>query len=126
MRLDVGVIGAEELLRAVDRQLLDPVHDLAAAVVALSGKSFRVLVRERRAHRFEDGRRHEVLARDQLDPFVLAGDLLLDQAGDLRIAVAQRLARRTALPVGPGRHQGFSSVEVSVWASRSIFAMRRA
>jgi hypothetical protein len=31
------VVGAEELLRAVDRKLLDFVDDLAAAVVALAG-----------------------------------------------------------------------------------------
>ena len=34
MRLDVGVLGAEQRLRAVDRELLDLVDDLAAAVVA--------------------------------------------------------------------------------------------
>ena len=37
VRLDVGVIGAEQLLGAVDRQLLDHVDLLAAAVVAAPG-----------------------------------------------------------------------------------------
>ena len=37
VRLDVGVLGAEERLRAVDRELLGDVDVLAAAVVALAG-----------------------------------------------------------------------------------------
>src|SRR5918995_5752038 len=41
--LDVRVVGSEERLRAVDRQLLDLVDDLAAAVVALAGVPLRVL-----------------------------------------------------------------------------------
>ena len=36
VRLHVRVVGAEQLLRAVDRELLDLVHDLAAAVVPLA------------------------------------------------------------------------------------------
>ena len=36
VRLHVGVLGAEELLRAVDGELLDLVDELAAAVVALA------------------------------------------------------------------------------------------
>jgi hypothetical protein len=36
MRLHVRVVGAEQLLGAVDRELLDLVHHLAAAVVALA------------------------------------------------------------------------------------------
>ena len=71
VRLHVRVLGAEELLRAIDRQLLHLVDDLAAAVVALARQSLGVLVRERRPHRLEHGRRDEVLARDQLEPFAL-------------------------------------------------------
>ena len=37
VRLDVRVLGAEELLRPVDRELLDLVDDLAATVVPLPG-----------------------------------------------------------------------------------------
>ena len=37
VRLDVGVLGAEELLGALDGQRLDHVDELAAAVVALAG-----------------------------------------------------------------------------------------
>ena len=37
MRLHVGVLGAEELLGAVDGELLDVVDEVAAAVVAAPG-----------------------------------------------------------------------------------------
>ncbi len=72
VRLHVRVLGAEELLRAIDRELLDLVDDLAAAVVALARQSLGVLVGERRPHRLEHGRRDEVLARDELEPVALA------------------------------------------------------
>ena len=48
VRLHVGVLGAEELLRALDRERLDDVDELAAAVVALAGIAFGVLVGELR------------------------------------------------------------------------------
>ena len=44
VRLDVGVLGAEQRLRAVDRELLDDVDELAAAVVALARIALGVLV----------------------------------------------------------------------------------
>ena len=37
VRLHVGVLGAEQLLRSRDRERLGHVHELAAAVVALPG-----------------------------------------------------------------------------------------
>ena len=46
--LHVGVLGAEQLLDAVDRELLDDVDVLAAAVVALAGVALGVLVGELR------------------------------------------------------------------------------
>jgi hypothetical protein len=44
MRLHIGVVRAEQLLRAVDGKLLRDVDEFAAAVVALPGIAFRVLV----------------------------------------------------------------------------------
>ena len=46
VRLHVGVIGAEQFLRAIDRRLLDDVGPFAAAVVTLARIAFGVLVRE--------------------------------------------------------------------------------
>ena len=44
MRLHVGVGGAEQALRALDRELLDDVDVLAAPVVALARVTLGVLV----------------------------------------------------------------------------------
>src|SRR2546423_596863 len=54
VRLDVGVLGPEELLGPVDRELLDLVDALAAAVVPPARVALRVLVRRRRPDRLED------------------------------------------------------------------------
>ena len=51
VRLDVGVLGAEQRTRAVAGQLLGLVHDEVAAVVPLPGVALRVLVREHGALR---------------------------------------------------------------------------
>ena len=75
---------------AVDGELLDLVHDLAAAVVALAGIALGVLVGERRAHRLDHRAAGEVLARDQLEAVLLAPQLAVDEARDLGIGVAQR------------------------------------
>src|SRR5439155_2144049 len=80
---------AEQLLRAVDRELLDLVHDLAAAVVAPPGVALRVLVRRRRADRLEHRGPREVLRRDQLDLAALAFGLALEERGDVRVDVGQ-------------------------------------
>ena len=61
VRLDVGVLGAEQRLRAIDRELLDHVDELAAAVVALAGIALGVLVGQHAALTFQDGLGHEVL-----------------------------------------------------------------
>ena len=75
-----AVLGAEDLLRAVDRELLDLVHHLAAAVVALARIALGVLVGQDRALRLANRARDPVLGRDQLDVVFLA----LPFAGDRR------------------------------------------
>ena len=81
VRLDVGVLGAEELLGAVARQVLDDVGELAAAVVALAGIAFGVLVGEDAAGGFEDRLGGEVLAGDQFEARILALGFLLNRVG---------------------------------------------
>ena len=67
MRLDVGVLGAEERLGALEGELLDDVDVLAAAVVALARVALGVLVGEPGALGFHHRGEGEVLAGDQLD-----------------------------------------------------------
>ena len=103
--LDIGVVGAEELLGAIDRELLDFVDDLAAAIVALARKSLGVLVGQRRSHRFEDRGRNEVLARDQLEATVLPLDLTTDEGRNLWISRLQGFARCGPGPARPVAHR---------------------
>ena len=91
VRLHVRVLGAEERLGAIDRELLRDVDPLAAAVVALARQPLRVLVREHRAGRLEDRPRDEVLRSDHLERVLLSLELALDHLRDLRIDRGQRL-----------------------------------
>ena len=111
VRLHVGVLGAEQGLRPGDRQRLDDVDLLAAAVVAPARVALGVLVREDRTGRFEDGAADEVLRGDQLEPVRLARGFRTDGGGHVGIDLGER-----ALHQGPGglcRHSRFSSSRTS-------------
>jgi hypothetical protein len=103
VRLHVRVVGTEQRLRSVDRELLDDVDELAAAVVALPGIALRVLVGEHAARRLEDRLRHEVLRRDHLERRPLAAELALHGVGDLGIDVGERAVEVVRLQIGHGR-----------------------
>ena len=99
VRLHVGVIGAEELLEAIDGELLDLVDDLAPAVVPPAGVPLGVLVGERRAHGIDDRPAREVLAGDQLQTVLLPAQLLVDRAAPRsdRLGGAMRCDRDSSL-----------------------------
>ena len=88
--LDVGVLGAEELLGALACQRLDHVGVLAAAVVAASGVAFGVLVGKDRAGGFQHRLAGEVFRGDQLQGFDLAADFVLHRLVHIGINFAQR------------------------------------
>ena len=110
MRLYVGVLRTEQLLRAVDGDLLHLIDELATAIIPLAGQALRVLVRERRAHGLEHGRRYEVLAGNELEALELTLDFPIDEAGDLGVGTTKRRAGRTAIPFRPRAHSQVSSV----------------
>ena len=89
VRLDVGVLGAEQGLDPVDRELLDHVDVLAAAVVALARVALGVLVGQHRTLRLHDGPGGVVLRGDHFQAVPLAGQLGVDLRGDLRIQGGQ-------------------------------------
>ena len=103
VRLHVGVVGSEERLRAIDRQLLNDVDVLAAAVVALAGIALRVLVGQHAALALEDRLGDEVLRGDHLERSLLAVELVLDGVGDLGIDLGQRAIEEVGTQVGHGR-----------------------
>src|SRR5215203_1170822 len=85
MRLNVDVLRAKKLPGSFDRQSLDFIDKLAAAVVALAGIAFRILVGQHATDRSQHRRTDEVFRCDQLDPVPLTTLLALDGRGDGRI-----------------------------------------
>src|SRR5690606_12974069 len=85
LRLGVGVVGAEQLPGAIDRQLLGDGHVLAAAVVALAGIAFGVLVGQLAALGLHAPRAGVVLAGDQLDVVLLAARFVGDGLGQFGV-----------------------------------------
>jgi hypothetical protein len=67
VRLDVGVVGTEQLLGAFDGQGLDLVHVFAATVVALARVAFGVFVGQAAALGLHDALAGVVFRRDQFD-----------------------------------------------------------
>ncbi len=65
MRLDVSVVGAENLFRAVNRRLLNDIGKLTAAVITLARITFGILVGKNRTGGFENGFRDEIFRRDK-------------------------------------------------------------
>ena len=91
MGLHVGVLGTEELLGAVDRELLDHVDILAAAVIAAAGIAFGIFVGKKRAGCLKHGLGDDVLRSDQLDLVLLTIVLFLDRIPDFGIGLLQML-----------------------------------
>src|SRR6267143_5273551 len=84
------MLGAEQRLRAIDRELLDLIDDLAAAVIALPRQPLGIFVGQRRPHRLEHRDRHEILGGNELETVLLARHLAPDELGDLRIDFRER------------------------------------
>ncbi len=83
MRLHVGVIGAEELLRTIDRKLLGHINMLTAAVIALTRIALGVFVGQHRTLRLEHARTRIVLGGDQLDVIFLTLPFGTHRSGEL-------------------------------------------
>jgi hypothetical protein len=75
----------KELPGTIDRELLGDVDEFAAAVVALAGVAFGVLVGQNRALRLEHTRTRVVLRGDQLDMFLLTLELSGERASELGV-----------------------------------------
>ena len=89
MGLHVRKTAVEQLLGAIDCDLLGDVDPLAAAVVAAAWITLGVFVGEHGALRLEYGAAHDVLRRDQLDLVPLAAKLAFDREKKFRIALLE-------------------------------------
>ena len=90
VRLHVRMLGAEELLGAIARQVLHHVGELAPAVVAPARVALGVLVGEDRAGRLQHRFGDKVLAGDHLQPFVLAESFVVNGCGNFRVGLGKR------------------------------------
>ena len=97
VRLNVRELGAEKLFGALDRERLDLVDVLAAAIVTLARITFGVLVGENGAGCFEHGTRDDVLRRDKLDLGLLAHELATDGTEHLGISLGEGLGEEGVL-----------------------------
>ena len=93
MGLNVGKLGPEQLLGPIDREALGLVDVLAAAVVALAGIAFRILVGEHRALRLQHGGTGVVFRGDQLEVIFLPLHFVLDRGPQLRIGLRDQAFR---------------------------------
>ena len=91
MRLDISVVGPKQFASTLDGQLLGNVDEFAAAVIALAGITFGVLVRQHRTLRFHNQRTRIVLGRNQFDVFFLATLFLGNRVEEFGIKVFQGL-----------------------------------
>ena len=92
MGLHVGVLGAKQLLRPIARQCFDLIGELTAAVVAPSGITLGVFIRENASGCLQDSFGSEVFACDQFQTGVLAVQLLLYCSIHVWIHLGQRPA----------------------------------
>ncbi len=88
--LDVHVLRAEQLLRAVAGEVLDDVHDLAATVVAAARVSLGVLRGEDGAHGLDHRKARIALRRDELEVRPRPLLLVTHELRDLGILGLQR------------------------------------
>ena len=89
VRLNVGELGVEQLLGPIDGEPLGDIHVLAAAVVALPGIAFGVLVGELRTLRRQDRAAGVVLRSDQLDVRLLTRIFIGDGGPELRVGLGE-------------------------------------
>ena len=133
MRLHIGVPAAEQRLHALDRDPLGYIDMLAAAIIAATGITFGVFVRQDRSRRFQDGLADDVFRRDQFD-LVLLPSALGGQCGEkvwvgLRQIIGEVAFQIRFLYIGRLLEHGFEIFLVARRAEQApqdIFATRRA
>src|SRR6202042_3222571 len=89
MWLDIGMFRAKQFLPALAGQFLDHVSEFASAVITFSRVPFRIFIREHRAGSLEHRLADKVLRSNQLQPFMLAANFVIDGGRNLRITLVK-------------------------------------
>ena len=90
VRLHVGMLRAKKFLGPLARQILDHVGKLASAVIALAGIALRILVGEYGTGGFKHSLADKIFRSNQLQPFMLAANFVVDSVRNLRINFIER------------------------------------
>ena len=88
--LDIGKFRTKQVLSPLDAQGLDLVHILAAAVVALAGQTFGILIGQDGAHSGDHCSGSEVLGCDQLQAVLLTLQLPAHHGRQFGIVVCNK------------------------------------
>ena len=104
IRLHIGELAIEQPGDALDRQRLDDIDKLAAAVIAPARIALGIFVGQDRTLRIEHRLGDDILRSDQLDLVALAAKLLLDRGRDLRIDLGEGRGEER---IGSGLGTGF-------------------
>src|SRR5208337_1869196 len=94
VRLHVGMLRSKEFFGTLPRQIFDDIGKLASAVIALAGITFRVLVGEHGPGGFKHSLADKVFRSDQLQPFMLAANFVVDSVRNLGINFIERTGHR--------------------------------
>ncbi|MPN60567.1 hypothetical protein SDC9_208296 [bioreactor metagenome] len=89
--LYVGMIRLEKLLGPVDREIFSHIDIFAAAVVALAGIPFGILVGQHRACGGQNGFAYDVFGCDQLNVAALAEQFVLHGPAQLRVVTFEKI-----------------------------------
>ena len=122
VRLDIGVVGIEQLEGPIDCQLLDFVHYLAPAVIPPPRIALGVFVGELRSHGFENRTRYEILRGDEFEPVLLPGYLSTDQSMDtgIRLFQTREMIVGAVHRIVPLKEISFSSRSRRRYAARRV------
>ena len=90
MGLNIGKFCAEQFFSTLDTQSLHLVHELTAAVVALTGQTLGILIGEHRAHGSNHSGRSKVLRCDELQTVLLTGELPVHHSTQLGIELGHK------------------------------------
>ena len=87
MGLNVAMLAAEKFFKSVPSEIFRHIDKFAAAVIALSGQSLRIFIRQMRTGRGHDRGRNDIFAGNQFDIVLLAFEFRVHRGIQLRVGL---------------------------------------
>ncbi|MNN49902.1 hypothetical protein D3C81_1644570 [compost metagenome] len=89
MRLDIGMISAEQLLGTVTGKVLYDIDIFTAAIVAFARITFSIFIRKNRTHRFHYSFTDDILRSNKLNVGTLTAQLQSHRFQYCRVTLTQ-------------------------------------